>query len=323
MRRPLRGFGLLIGTALMLHSTLAPAQSYPSQSVKIVAPFGAGIVDTVARLLGARLSEKWGQPVIIENKVGAGGNIGSEAVARSRGDGTTFLIGGAHLVINAVLRERVPYSLMNDLLPVTQVASLPYVIAVHPAVPARTLTELIAYGRANPGKLNFGSGGVGTGPHVSGELFKLKAKVDMVHIPLKGSGATATELLAGRIDVVIDTVTPYLQFIQRGDLRALAVTGASRIPNLPNVPTAKEAGLPDFETGSWLSLWAPAGTPPSIIHQVSKDVTAVLEAPEARAEWAKLSIVPTTSTPEQFEAFVRAEMSKWAEVVKVSGAKVN
>jgi tripartite-type tricarboxylate transporter receptor subunit TctC len=314
--------GLMI-TLCMIASNLAIAQTFPSKPVRIVVPFPAGILDTVARLLATRLSDSWGQPVIVENKPGAGGNIGADYVARAAGDGTTFLMGGTSLIINVPLHKRVPYTLMKDLLPVTLVARLPFVVVVNPSVPATNLQELISYARANPGKLNFGSGGNGTVPHVSGELFKLKAQVDMVHIPFKGAAATVTELLAGRIDLAIDTATPYLQFIQRGDLRPLAVPAASRLSNLPNVPTTKEAGLDGFETGAWVSLWAPGGTSPSIIQQVSRDVAAVTASPGIREEWAKLGIQAAGTTPEEFTAFVDSELNKWTEVVRVSGAKVD
>jgi len=316
-------FRALFSASLMLFSGWASAQTFPSKPVRIIVPFPAGILDTTARLLANRLSQRWGQPVIVENKPGAGGNIGAEFVARSPGDGTTFLMGSTSLIINVPLHQSVPYSLMKDLLPVSLVAKLPFVIVVNPSVPANSLAELIAYARANPGKLNFGSGGNGTVPHISGELFKLKAKVDMVHIPYKGAALTVSELLAGRIQVAIDTATPYLQSIERGELRALAVPAATRLSNLPNVPTTKEAGLDDFETGAWVSLWAPGGNPASIIQQVSKDVAAVVDSPGTREEWAKLGIEAVGTTPEQFSSFAQTELKKWTEVVRVSGAKVD
>jgi len=301
----------------------ATAQVFPAKPVKLVVPFPAGILDTVARLLAKELAERWGQPVIVENKPGAGGNIGAEAVAHAPADGSVFLVGGTSLIINVPLHGQVPYSLMKDLRPVSLVARLPFVIVVNPAFPARSLDELIAYARGHPGKLNFGSGGNGTVPHVSGELFKLKANVDVVHIPFKGAAATVTELVAGRIDMAIDTATPYLPFITRGELRALAVPSAHRLINLPDVPTTKEAGLDDFETGAWVSLWAPGGTPQPIIEQVARDVAAVTGSPAIKEEWSKRGIEATVSNPEEFSAFAAAELRKWTDVVRKSGAKVD
>jgi tripartite-type tricarboxylate transporter receptor subunit TctC len=316
-------FRAILTAALALASPPSPAQDFPTRPVKLVVPFPAGILDTVARLLAKQLEERWGQPVIVMNKPGAGGNIGAGEVAHAPADGTTFLVGGTSLIINVPLHGQVPYSLMKDLVPVTLVAKLPFVVVVNPAVPARSLSELIAYARANPGKLNFGSGGNGTVPHVSGELFKMKAKVDVVHVPLKGAAATVTELVAGRIDLTIDTATPYLPFIASGQLRALAVPSAHRLVNLPDVPTTKEAGLDDLETGAWVSLWAPGGTPQWIIDRVSRDVASVTGASGTREEWSKRGIEAVVSNPQEFGAFATDELRKWTEVVRVSGAKVD
>ena len=235
-------FRALFAATLVLASSGGTAQDFPTKPVRLVVPFPAGILDTVARLLAKELEDRWAQPVIVMNKPGAGGNIGAGDVAHAPADGTTFLVAGTSLIINVPLHGQVPvYSLMKDLVPVTLVAKLPFVVVVNPAVPARSLSDLIAYARANPGKVNFGSGGNGTVPHVSGELFKMKAKVDVVHVPLKGAAATVTELIAGRVDMTIDTATPYLPFIASGQLRALAVPSAQRLINLPGVPTTKEA----------------------------------------------------------------------------------
>jgi tripartite-type tricarboxylate transporter receptor subunit TctC len=316
-------FRAMLAAALALASALAAAQDFPTRPVRLVVPFPAGILDTVARLLAKELEQRWNQPVIVINKPGAGGNIGAADVAHAPAEGTTFLIGGTSLIINVPLHGQVPYSLMNDLLPVTLVAKLPFVVVVNPAVPARSLSELIAYARANPGKMNFGSGGNGTVPHVSGELFKMKAKVDVVHVPLKGAASTVTELVAGRIDMAIDTATPYLPFIASGQLRALAVPAAQRLVNLPDVPTTREAGLDDFETGAWVSLWAPGGTPQWIIDRVARDVSSITGSPATREEWSKRGIEAVVSNPQAFGAFASEELRKWTGVVRVSGAKVD
>jgi tripartite-type tricarboxylate transporter receptor subunit TctC len=201
------------------------------------------------------------------------------------------------------------------------VANAPFVVVVHPSVPARTLPELIAYAKANPGKLNYGSGGTGTSAHLSGELLKLQAGLDIVHIPYKGGAATLTELLAGRIQLAVDAVSTYLPFIEKGDLRAIAAATATRIESLPDVPTAREAGLPNFETGAWAGLLAPGGTPRAVLQQISADVASIVGQPETRAKWSKLGIEAVGSTPEQFGRFMDAELKKWTEVVRVSGAK--
>jgi tripartite-type tricarboxylate transporter receptor subunit TctC len=260
---------------------------------------------------------------VVENRPGAGGNIGAEAVARAPGDGSTFLMGGPSVVVNTALYERVPYTLLKDLVPVTQVANAPFIVVVHPSVPARTLPELIDYARANPGKLNYGSGGSGTSAHLSGELLKLKAKIDVVHIPHKGGSATLAELLAGRIQLAVDAASIYMQFIQKGDLIALATPKATRIASLPDVPTAREAGLPGFETGAWAGLLAPGGTPPAIIAQVSKDVADIVGDPEVSARWTKIGIEAIGSSPPEFTKFMQAELAKWTEVIRASGAKAN
>jgi tripartite-type tricarboxylate transporter receptor subunit TctC len=313
---------LLIAAAVVAANAGAAAQTFPSKPVRIVVPFGSGMIDGVARLLSEQLSQKWGQPVVIDNKPGAGGNIGAEVVARAPADGYTLLMGGPSVVVNTVLYERVPYALMKDLVPVTQVANAPFVVVVHPSVPARSLPELIAYAKANPGKLNYGSGGLGTSAHLSGELLKLKAGIDMVHIPHKGGAATLTELLAGRIQLAVDAASLYVQFIAKGDLRALAVPQAARIESLPDVPTAREAGVNDFETGAWTGLLAPGGTPQAVLQQISRDVAAIVTRPEIRAKWSKGGIEAVGSTPEQFGAFMQTELKKWTEVVRASGAKV-
>lgn len=313
----------ILGALLAALNTPAQAQSYPSRPVKIIVPFSAGVLDTIARSAGQRLAQKWGQPVVIENKPGAGGNIGADAVARAPGDGAAFLLGGPSLVINLSLYDRVPYTLMKDLIPVSDIARAPFVIVTSPTVPARTLAELIAYARANPGKLNFGSGGVGTGSHLAGELFKLTTRTDIVHIPHKGAAATLAELLAGRIQLAVDTTTQYAQYIDRGDLRGIAVPAARRLLTLPNVPTTKEAGVDDLEAGAWASLWAPGDTSQAIIDKVSKDIADVVASAELRSEWGKLGIEPVGGNPQQLQAFAQAELKKWSEVVRASGAKAN
>ena len=324
MIRLIRSFPLIAALALLMHTVIAPAQTFPAKPVRIIVAFGPGVVDTGARAIAQRLGDKWGQQVIVENRTGAGGNIAAEAVARAPGDGYTLLVTARNIVVNVALFDRVPYTPMKDLVPVSLFANLPFVVVVNGALPVRTVGELIAYARANPGKLNFGSGGHGTTPHISGELFKLRAGVEMTHIPFKGSAETVRELLSGRIHLAIDSVTPYLQFIERGDVRVIAAAGARRMDRLPEVPTVAEAGLANFEAGAWLSIWAPGGTPPAIVAQVNRDVAAILESREMREQMGKTGMeAPPARTPEQLVDYMNAEMRTWAEVVRVSGAKVN
>ena len=311
----------IFAAILAFASAGAFAQPFPSKPVRVIVPFGSGMIDGVARLLSEQLSQKWGQPVVIENKPGAGGNIGAEIVARAPADGYTLLMAGPSVVVNTVLYDRVPYALMKDLVPVTQVANAPFVVVVHPSMPVHSLSELIANAKASPGKLNYGSGGIGTSAHLSGELLKLRAGIDMVHIPHKGGAATLTELLAGRIQLAVDAATLYMPFIAKGDLRAIAVPQSTRVDSLPDVPTARESGLGNFETGAWTGLLAPGGTPPDVIQQISRDVAALVARPETRARWSKVGIEAVGSTPDQFGAFMQTELKKWSEVVRASGAK--
>jgi tripartite-type tricarboxylate transporter receptor subunit TctC len=321
---PLRLLFSLAALLLSSFMTAAAAQNYPGKPVRVIVAFGPGVVDTGARVIAQRLGEKWGQTVVVENRTGAGGNIAAEAAARAPGDGYTLLVTARNIVVNVALFDKVPYTPMKDLVPVSLFANLPFVIVTTPSLPVRNLQELIAYARANPGKLNFGSGGHGTTPHISGELFKLRARVEMTHIPYKGSAETVKELVAGRIQLAIDSVTPYLPFIERGDVRVIASAGARRIDKLPDVPTVAEAGLADFEAGAWLSIWAPGATPAAVVQQVNRDAAAVLDTREAREQMAKLGMeVPPAMAPAELDSYMNAEMRKWGEVVRVSGAKVN
>ncbi len=319
-----RPLPFIAGLALLIHALTAHAQPFPAKPVRIIVAFGPGVVETGARAIAQRLGDKWGQQVTVENRTGAGGNIAAGAVARAPGDGHTLLVTARNIVVNVALFDRVPYTPMKDLVPVSLFANLPFVVVVNAALPVRSVAELIAYARANPGKLNFGSGGHGTTPHISGELFKLRAGVEMTHIPFKGSAETVRELLSGRVHLAIDSVTPYLQFIERGDVRVIAAAGARRMDRLPEVPTVAEAGLANFEAGAWLSIWAPGGTPNAIIAQVNRDVAAILESLEMREQMGKTGMeAPAARTPEQLVDYMNAEMRTWAEVVRVSGAKVN
>ena len=306
-------------------ATGAFAQAYPTKPIRIVVPFPAGgATDTLARAAAQKLTEAWGQPVVVDNRPGAGGNIGSELVAKAAPDGYTLEMGtvGTH-AINASLYAKMPYDHVKDFAPVILVASVPNVLVVNPAVPANSVQELIAYAKANPGKLNFASSGSGTSIHLSGELFKVMAGVQMTHIPYKGSAPALQDLIGGQVQLMFDNLPPSLPQIKGGKLRALAVTSTVRAPALPDVPTVAEAGLPGFEASSWFGILAPAGTPPDIIAKLNAEIAKWLASPEAKERMLALGANAAGGSPEDFAKHIAAETVKWQKVVKASGAKVD
>ena len=314
-----------LGTSLALFAALAPAQTYPTKPIRIVVPFPpGGATDLLARDVAQKLTEVWAQPVIVDNRPGAGGNIGSELVAKATPDGYTLEMGtvGTH-AINASLYAKMPYDHVKDFVPVILVAGVPNVLVVNPTVPVNSVAELIAYAKANPGKLNFASSGSGTSIHLSGELFKVMAGVQMTHIPYKGSAPALQDLLGGQVQLMFDNLPPSLPQIRAGKLRALAVTSAARAPLLPEVPTIAESGLPGFEASSWFGILAPAGTPPAIVAKLNAEIAKWLATPEARDKLSKQGAAAAGGTPEDFAKHIAAETAKWAKVVKESGAKVD
>ena len=301
------------------------AQAYPTRPIRLVVPFPAGgTTDILAREVGQRLSMTLGQPVVIDNRPGAAGNIGADLVAKSAPDGYTLLMGtvGTH-AINASLYAKMPYDHVKDFAPVILVAGVPNVLEVNPALPVNSVADLIKLAKAKPGQINFASSGSGTSIHLSGELFKTMAGVDMTHVPYKGSAPAITDLIGGQVQVMFDNLPSSLQFIKAGKLRAIAVTSAKRAPALPDVPTIAESGLPGFEASSWFGIVAPAGTPPAIIARINNDVDQWLQSSEAKEKLLAQGAIPAGGTPEQFAAHIRDETEKWAKVVKASGAKVD
>jgi len=297
---------------------------YPSKPIRIVVPFPAGgTTDILARAVAQKLTETGGQPVVVDNRPGAGGNIGAELVAKSAPDGYTLLMGtvGTH-AINPGLYAKMPYDHQRDFAPVILVAGVPNVLVVHPAVPVNSVQELIAYGKANPGRLNFASSGSGTSIHLSGELFKTMSGVQMTHIPYKGSAPALADLLGGQVQLMFDNLPSALPHIKAGKLRALAVTSAQRAPALPDVPTVAEAGLPGFEASSWFGLLAPAGTPKEIIAKLNAEVATWLATPAARDKLTAQGANAVGNSPDEFTQYIAAETVKWQKVVKESGAKV-
>ena len=301
-------------------SGLAGAQSWPSKPVKIVVPFGAGgTTDVVARLLGQKLGDAWGQPVVIENRTGAGGNIGADMVAKSTPDGYTLLMAsGSILTANPYMYKTLPFDAVRDFVPITNVASGPQVVTVGPESKFKDLRELIAFAKANPKQVTFGSAGVGTQTHLAAENFAYTANLDMVHVPYKGETFAMTDLMGGQIQMVTPNLGAAINLIKDGKLRALAVTSRERMPQLPDVPAAAET-LPGFENAGWFGLLAPAGTPREVVDKVQRDAAKVLHSDDFRAKLAQQGMVPVGNSPAEFAAAIREESARWAKVIKERG----
>jgi len=312
---------LLAAFALAAHAQ-AP---YPNHPVRIVVPFPAGgTTDIIARAVAQKLTESTGQSFVVENRAGAGGNIGAELVAKAAPDGYTLLMGtvGTH-AINSSLYAKMPYDHVKDFVPVILVAGVPNVLEVNPSVPVNSMQELIAYAKANPGKLNFASSGSGTSIHLSGEMFKVMTGVQMAHVPYKGSSPALADLMGGQVQLMFDNLPSSLALIKAGKLKPLAVTSLTRSSALPDVPTVAESGLPGFEASSWFGLLAPAGTPKEIVTKLNGEVAKWLATPDAREKLAAQGAIASTAlTPEDFAKHIGTETTKWAKVVKDSGAKV-
>jgi tripartite-type tricarboxylate transporter receptor subunit TctC len=305
-------------------ATPAAAQTYPSKPIRVIVPFPVGgIADIYSRLIGMKLNEAWGQPVVVENRTGAGGNIGAEIVAKSPPDGHALVMGslGTHAV-NVSLFSKMPYDPLRDFAPIALVLEAETLLAVHPSVPAKNVRELISLARAKPGDLTFASAGMGTASHLAGELFKTMAKVDLVHVPYKGNVPAITDLLGGQTSLIFATMPTVLPQVKAGKLRALATVGATRSAATPDVPAAREI-IPGFEVINWIGLFAPAGTPPEIVRRLNTEVLRIMQSRDIEARLPGEGARFTPSSPEQFREFVRKEIAKWAPVVKASGAKAD
>jgi len=304
----------------------AAAQEYPNRVVRLVAPFAAGgSTDALARIMGAGLASRWGHSVVIDNRVGASGNIGAEVVAKnSAPDGYTLLVAGAPHAIGASLFSKLRYDLAKDLVAIGNIATFPSIIVVHPTMPVKNVKELIALARSRPGEINFGSPNIGSPNHLALELFKTMAKVNMVHIPYKGgSGQMMGDLLGGQVQLASMGFPPAVPQVKAGKLRALAVTSLKRSALLPEVPTVNESGLPGFEVSSWYGVFGPVAMAKDIVAKVNADMTVALGSEEMKAKLVPLGAEPAPVTPEQFATLVRAEIDKWAKVVKESGARAD
>ncbi|MGZ5720731.1 MAG: Bug family tripartite tricarboxylate transporter substrate binding protein [Burkholderiales bacterium] len=314
---------LVVAAMLLAYSACGSAQTYPTRAVRVIVPFPpGGSTDILARAIGQKLSETWQQQVIIDNRPGAGGIIGTELGARAPRDGYTLLMGsGAPLTIIPSLYEKLPYDAQKDFAPITVVATVPNVLALHPSVPAKTVKELIALAKARRVALTFSSNGAGAPGHLAGELFKAMTGVDMLHVPYKGSAPATTAVVSGEVAMTFTTTPPVLPHAKSGRVRIIAVTTSRRIAQLPEVPTVAESGLPGYEAVSWFGLVAPVGVPAAIIAKINADAVAALRTREMEERLTDQGAQPMPMTPDQLAAWIRSETVKWAKIVKLSGAK--
>lgn len=299
----------------------AHAETFPARPIRIVVGFPTGgAPDTLARIVSEKISPSWGQPVVVDNKPGAGGNIGAEAVARAPGDGYTLALGtvGTHS-INGAVYSKLPYDMVKDFAPVILLATTPNVLVVHPGVPARTTAELIALAKAKPGALTFGTPGIGTSPHVAGELFNTVAGVEITHVPYKGRAMAIPDLLGGHITMMFDNLPSALPVIKEGKLRALGVTSLKRSASAPDIPTLAEQGLNGFQADSWFAIFVPATTPKDVIAKLNTELNRIFTLPDVQAKLKTLGLDPVLGTPDALASFQKAEIAKWAKVVKDSG----
>jgi tripartite-type tricarboxylate transporter receptor subunit TctC len=306
----------------MLLANNALAQAYPNKTVRLIDGFSpGGSTDIVGRLIAQKLSESFGQPVLVENRPGATGTVAAEMVAKSAPDGHVMLIVPLTFTVSPSL-YKLPYDPVKDLLPVTLVASAPLMLVVHPSVPVKSVGELIAYAKANPGKLHFGSGGVGSTPHLAGEMLNSMAGIEATHVPYKGGGPALADLASGQIQFMVENIPSTAPYVTSGRLRALAVTDLKRSPVLPDVPTLDESGLKGYQIIGWNGLFLPGGTPPAIVDKLQAEVVKALAQADVKERLAKMGFEGVGDTPQHFAAFVQAEIAKWAKVVKDANIKV-
>ena len=315
--------GLVVVALTVLTSGLAFGQTYPTRPIRIVVPFsaGAGVTDIMARLVGQHLSPAIGQQVVIDNRPGGGGIPGTEIVSRTTPDGYTLLMTNVALAVNQYLYPKLPYDAVKDFMPVTQVNSAPLMLVVHPSVAAKSVQELVALAKSRPGQLNYGSGGVGSTPHLSGELFKSIAGIEAVHVPYKGGAPALSDLVGGQLSFMIENVPGTMPFVKAGKLRALAITSAKRSALEPALPTMAESGVPGYEVIGWNGLVAVKGTPPAIVTKLYTEVARVLRAPEVTQRLTALGAEPVGNTPSEFGAFIKAEMVRWGRIIREKGIR--
>ncbi|MGZ5115641.1 MAG: Bug family tripartite tricarboxylate transporter substrate binding protein [Burkholderiales bacterium] len=314
-----------VGVTCVLGAPSAYAQTYPTKPVRLICPFPpGGTTDVVARIVAQGLSEAWGQQVIVDNRPGAGALIGTEMAAKSPADGYTVLLGSITThAVNPALHKKLGFDVINDFAPVTLVVSSPQLLAVHPSVAAKSVKELIALAKAKPGQLNYASAGAGSSPHLTFELFKSMAGVDLNHVPYKGTGPAITELVGGQVQAMITGVVALMPHVKSGKLRALAVTSKTRVAALPDVPSMMESGVANFDVSSWFGVFLPAGTSKAIVMKMNDQIRKIVDTPEVRKRLIDLGADPQTNTPEQFAAYVRSEKARWGKVVQDTGARVD
>jgi tripartite-type tricarboxylate transporter receptor subunit TctC len=316
--------GALLGARLPAARAQDAAAGYPARAVRLVVAFTpGGPTDIVGRTVAQKLQEAWGQPVVVDNKPGAGSNIGSDMVAKAAPDGYTLLLATIANATNMSMYRNMPYDTLRDFAPITQLVSAPSVLVVSPSLPVASLRELIALAKARPGELTFASSGAGGSPHLAGELLKLRAGIDITHVAYKGAAPAMTDVISGAVSMGFMTALTAIPHMQTGKLKPIAVAAHQRLAQIAAVPTMAEAGLPDFEVSSWNGLVAPARTPPEIVAKIHRDTVKLLALPEVRERFAAQGADPVGSTPEQFRAYIRAEIDKWERVAKASGARVD
>lgn len=316
MRIGLRMAAVAAFCAAALACTGVFGQAYPNRPLRIVVPLSAGAADTLARTIAAKLTERWGQPVIVENRPGAGTTLGTDLVAKAPADGTTLLMATFSHAVNATFYRKLPFETLKDFTAVTLVASAPNVLEVHPSVQAKTVAELVATAKTQPGKLHFASAGNGSSSHLAGELFKALAGIDIVHVPYKGAAPAMNDVLGGRIEMTFDPLPSSLAQIKAGKLRPLAVTTTTRSAALPDVPTMAEAGVHGYELNGWSGLLVHANTAKDIVGKLNQEIVAIITASDVRNRFTNLGFDIVGNTPEQFQAFIEAEVSKWEKVVR-------
>jgi len=317
-----RWFALSLAFVCAAAHAQATPEAWPTKPVKLILPFPpGGGTDILGRIIAERMAADLGQPVVIENRGGAGGNVGAEAAAHSAPDGYTIVLVAPSLAISPSLYAKLNYDPIRDFAPVSLVGTVPNVMVINPSVPAKDLREFIALAKAKPGGMNFGSGGAGTSNHLAGELFNLEAGVKLVHVPYKGVNLAMNDVVAGQVQMVVIGLPAALPFIKAGRLRALAVINPTRLPAIPDVPTAAEAGLPNYEVTTWYGVLAPAGTPRPIVNRLNAELVRVMRAPDLQERFAATGTEPRTCTPEEFGDFIRQEMAKWGKVVREAGLK--
>jgi tripartite-type tricarboxylate transporter receptor subunit TctC len=318
-------YGPVILALTMLVSHVVLGQTYPTRPIRMVVPSspGAGVTDIMARLIGQHLSANIGQQIVIDNRPGASGILGSEVVSRAVPDGYTLLIANVSLIVNPYLYPKMPYDPLKDFMPITMVNSAPLLLVVHPSIAAKSVMELIAYAKAHPGHLNYGSGGLGSTPYLAAELFKSLSGIDVVHVPYKGGSPALSDLVGGQLSFMIENMPGTMPYAKAGSLRALAITSPQRSQLAPELPTMAEAGVLDYEMSGWNGIFAVKGTPSEIVVRLHSEVAKILRTPEVRQELASLGAEPVGDTPEEFAAFLKADIARWGKIIHEKGIRSN